>query len=128
MSMPTDLPGLMGQVTTLTGQVSNWAGALTSGNIADVALKQLAGFSGQAGALGSTLSTLLGGAPGKALDPQAKQLAGGVQNGLGKMSGLKLDDLLKLAQPERKAQVDSFVTAGSQVGDLAKKLMAALGG
>ncbi|MEZ5964134.1 MAG: hypothetical protein R3F56_09840 [Planctomycetota bacterium] len=127
-SLPTDIGGLMGSVTGLTGQVSKWAGALTSGNIADAALKQLAGFSGQAGNLGSALSSMLGGKQGEMLSPDAKQVAGEVKGGLDKMSGLKLEDLLKLAQPARQEQVDSFVGSSKQVTDLASKLKSMLGG
>ena len=125
--MPTDLGGMMQSVTSLTGQVSSFATGLGTGNIADMALKQLAGFSGQAGNLGSTLKTLLGGQAGAALKPEGKQLAGGIQEGLGKMSGLNLENLLKLGQPERRSAVDSFANAGSQVGSMAKQLAGMLG-
>jgi hypothetical protein len=126
--MPTDLGGLMQSVTGLSGQVTKFTSMLGGGNIADAALKQLAGFSGQAGNLGSALGAMLGGQQGAALNPQGKQLAGGIQEGLGKMSGFKLEDLLKLGQSDRRATVDSFSNNSNQVAGMAKQLAAMLGG
>lgn len=127
-SMPTDFAGVMNQVTGLGGQVSQWAGTLGSGNITDAALKALTGFSGTAGNLSSALGKLLGGQSGQALDPNAKKLAGGVQQGLDKMAtGFKLEDLLKLAPADRKAQVDTFTGAANSVSDFAKQFLAAIG-
>jgi hypothetical protein len=120
---------VMNQVTGLGSQVTNWSKTLGSGNITDAALKALSGFGGTAGNLSSALGGLLGGQAGQALNPNAKQLAGGVQQGLDKMStGFKLEDLLKLAPADRKTQVDTFVGAGSSVSDLAKQFLGAVGG
>ena len=125
--MPTDLGGLMQSVTSLSGQVGSFSSALGTGNISDIALKQLTGLSGQAGSLGSLLSSMLGGQQGAALKPEGKQLAGGIQEGLGKMSGLNRESLLKLAQPERRAAVDSFTGTSNNVAGLAKQFAGMLG-
>lgn len=127
--MPTDFAGVMNQVTGLGSQVTSWSKTLGSGNITDAALKALSGFGGTAGNLSSALGGLLGGQAGQALNPNAKQLAGGVQQGLDKMStGFKLEDLLKLAPADRKTQVDTFVGASNSVSDLAKQFLGAVGG
>ena len=127
-SVPTDLVGVMNQVTGLGTQVTNWSKSLGSANITAAALKALSGFGETAGNLSSALGGLLGGQAGQALAPDAKQLAGGVQQGLETMSGFKLEDLLELAPADRKTQVDTFVGASNSVSDLAKQFLGAVGG
>lgn len=116
-ALPGPVGDLLGQVTQLTGGISNWQSGL--GEMLDgTQLGQLKEYADKAGELGSSISGMTEGLSEAMADP-----LGVIGSKLSEMSGINIDQIKDLAPGAQMDKVREFAEQATSVGSETQKVM-----